>query len=125
MEINNNIQKTMQAAKNIAQQIDSPLSLDDGTLEMILYLTQKAISNIKELHQKYKFSETASPTPESMIKQISQMASNAYELLNTLEQMRKSNSQKDAYFKEQKHKLHDTMKSLIKDMPLSSRYSKQ
>ena len=125
MEINNNIQKAMQAAKNIAQQIDSPLSLDDGTLEMILYLTQKAISNIKELHQKYKFSETASPTPESMIKQISQMASNAYELLNTLEQMRKSNSQKDAYFKEQKHKLQDTMKSLIKDMPLSSRYSKQ
>ena len=125
MEINNNIQKAMQAAKNIAQQIDSPLSLDDGTLEMILYLTQKAISNIKELHQKYKFSETASPTPESMIKQISQMASNAYELLKTLEQMRKSNSQKDAYFKEQKHKLQDTMKSLIKDMPLSSRYSKQ
>jgi len=50
MEINNNIQKAMHAAQNIAQSINHPNALDDGTMEMILYLTQVAISNLKEVH---------------------------------------------------------------------------
>ena len=49
-ELNTNILSAMDAAHNIAKEIENPQELDDGTLEMILFLTQKAISDIKELH---------------------------------------------------------------------------
>ena len=49
----------MLAANNIAKEINSPQELDDGTLEMILFLTQKAISDLKELHQKNVHSSQA------------------------------------------------------------------
>lgn len=49
-ELNTNILSAMDAAHNIAKYIENPQELDDGTLEMILFLTQKAISDLKELH---------------------------------------------------------------------------
>ena len=39
LELNSNILSAMAAANNIAKDIDSPEELDDGTLEMILFLT--------------------------------------------------------------------------------------
>ena len=67
----------MDAAHNIAKEIDKPDELDDGTLEMILFLTQKAISDLKELHQKNIYSHHPSPedqayanSPDGKIKQV-------------------------------------------------------
>ena len=40
----------MDAARAISENIDTPDELDDGSLEMILYLTQKAVSDLKDLH---------------------------------------------------------------------------
>ena len=42
----------MIAAQDISKMIEGPDELEDGTLEMTLFLTQKAISDLKELHQK-------------------------------------------------------------------------
>jgi hypothetical protein len=50
-----NILSAMRAARNIAKDIQNPQELDDGTLEMILFLTQKAISDLKELNQRNTF----------------------------------------------------------------------
>ena len=55
-ELNQNILSAMDAAHNIAKEIDNPQELDDDKCEMILFLTQKAISDLKELHQKNKYS---------------------------------------------------------------------
>ena len=40
----------MNAAHNIAKQIENPQELDDDKCEMILFLTQKSISDLKELY---------------------------------------------------------------------------
>ena len=48
MEINENVLNAMAAARDIAKD-NSPDELTEGTLEMILFLTQKAISDLKEL----------------------------------------------------------------------------
>ena len=61
MKINANILSAMSAAKNIAQEIESPHELDDGSLEMILYLTQKAIADLKELHQQNRYASLEEP----------------------------------------------------------------
>ena len=45
----------MDAARAISENIDTPDELDDGSLEMILYLTQKAVSDLKDLHQRNKY----------------------------------------------------------------------
>ena len=55
-ELNANIRSAMDAAHNIAKDIDNPQELDDDKCEMILFLTQKAISDLKELHQKNMYS---------------------------------------------------------------------
>jgi len=82
-----NILSAMSAARNIAKDIENPQELDDGTLEMILFLTQKAISDLKELHQRNIYSPPSGEetTPEQKIKQVRALASNAYELIDTLE----------------------------------------
>jgi hypothetical protein len=82
-----NILSAMSAARNIAKDIENPQELDDGTLEMILFLTQKAISDLKELHQRniYSSPPVEEITPEQKIKQVRALASNAYELIGTLE----------------------------------------
>ena len=130
MEINNNIQAALLAAKNIAKTIESPLALDDGTIEMILYLTQVAISHLKELHQRNKFAQLADPhvattlTADALIKQVQSTASNAYELIVALESMRRGTAEKELFLKHQHHKLQDAVKNILKEMPSASRLSK-
>lgn len=94
-----NILSAMSAARNIAKDIQNPQELDDGTLEMILFLTQKAISDLKELNQRNTFqsSQTEEITPEQKIKKVRALASNAYELIDTLEQMKMTKSEKEKH----------------------------
>lgn len=49
----------MSAARNIAKAVQSPHDLDDGSLEMILFLSQKAISDLRVLQQKQLYSTTS------------------------------------------------------------------
>ena len=63
-------------------------------------------------------------TAEALIKQVQSTASNAYELINTLEQMRKTTVEKELFLKHQHHKLQDAMKNILKEMPSASRLSK-
>lgn len=47
----------MSASQAIAKDLESPEALDNGTLEMILYLTQRAISDLKEISQQNLYSQ--------------------------------------------------------------------
>ena len=54
---------------------------------MLLFLTQKTISDLKELQQKNTYAPTQVEelSPEQKIKQVKALASNAYELIETLD----------------------------------------
>lgn len=120
-EVNKNIKEAMTAAQTISKDIDSPQELDAGTLEMILFLTQKSISDLKELHQRNKYSPSYSDSqlgtfqnsPDYKIQQVKQLASNAYELINTLESMKKSKTQKEHSLSKQSRQYRDTVKSIL------------
>ena len=116
----------MAAANNIAKDIDSPEELDDGTLEMILFLTQKAISDLKELHQRnvyapsnvedYMGSGYHKDSPEGKIQQVKNLSSNAYELINTLEQMKRTRDEKAEQLQKQSKQLREAVKIMLKDI---------
>ena len=50
-ELRTNVFRAMSASQAIAKDIEGPEALHNDTLEMILYLTQRAISDLKEINQ--------------------------------------------------------------------------
>ena len=131
---NKNITQAMKAAQTIAKEINSPQELEDGTLEMILFLTQQAISDLKELYQKNVYSDYGAYyeepvsqyqmqmrlmaiAPEKKIKQVKELASNPYELINTLEQMRKSLAEKEVLTQMQWAKFKEIVRVMLKEEP--------
>lgn len=95
-----NILSAMSAARNIAKDIENPQELDDGTLEMILFLTQKAISDLKELNQRSTYLPSQieeTTTPKQKIKKVRALASNAYELIDTLDMMKMTLAEKEKH----------------------------
>ena len=89
----------MNAARNIAKEVESPHDLDDGSLEMIQFLTQKAISDLRVLQQRqlYAMANPEELTVEQKLSQVRALASNAYELMDTLDQMQMSPAEKKTY----------------------------
>ena len=98
---------------------------------MILFLTQKAISDLKELWSKNIMAQVSQQvypnagadadagkplTDEAKVKQVKQLASNAYELCDTLEQMKMSRTDKDRHNKEVAEQLREEIKLVMKRM---------
>ena len=55
-------------------------------------------------------------SPEGKIKQVKSLASNAYELINTLEQMKRTRDEKAELLQKQSRNLRDAVKGMLKDM---------
>lgn len=119
--INKNILSAMSAARNIAKGVESPHYLDDGSLEMLLFLSQKAISDLRVLQQKqlYSSSSLEDVTVESKLKQVRGLASNAYDLMDTLDQLQMSPAEKKAHANKMAQKLRDIYNNFLKDLEMS------
>ena len=90
----------MEQASITAKEINETSDLDWPTLEMILFLTQKSVSDLKEIRQKHNFYQSAygncvQSSQGSQIKQVTEQASNAYALKAILEEMHMSQAEKE------------------------------
>ena len=91
----------MEQASITAKNLDSTNNLDWATLEMILFLTQKSVSDLKEIrHRNYYQSPQGSyisQMQQNAIKQVTQLPSNSYGLKEILQEMMMSSDEKTKY----------------------------
>ena len=104
-EIEENILTAMDISRETAKKVDDIQQLDYGSLEIILRISQKAISDLKEIRQKQSANQSFEGSNENQsmniqpkdmtqaqqtkqVKQVCEYASNAYELLSILDQLK-------------------------------------
>ena len=92
----------MESASITAKNLETPKNLDWATLEMILFLTQKSVSDLKEIrHRNTNYqspqSNYISQVQANAIRQVTELPSNSYGLKDILNDMMMSAEEKGKY----------------------------
>ena len=109
----------MEQASITAKNLDSTNNLDWATLEMILFLTQKSVSDLKEIrHRNYYQSPQGSyisQMQQNAIKQVTQLPSNSYGLKEILQEMMMSSDEKTKYHQQHQTKLYEAFEKIQRE----------